>query len=235
MRSTKNLKILLLALLIGGIVSCVRTGELREETKAIQLGEAKSVEVELEMGVGELELQGGARELMEGTFTYNVKRWEPKVVYRVIGDRGMLSVNQGKTSGIPIGNLENRWDISLSNDVPLDLEVDFGAGDGELDLRGIILNSLNIDMGVGELTLDLSGERDRNLDVTIDGGIGSGTIYLPENISVRAEIDGGIGSINARRMNKRGNIYTNDAYGKADIYIDIKIDAGIGSIDLKLK
>lgn len=235
MKSVKNLKILLMALLVGGIVACVRTGELREETQTIQLGEAKSVDMELEMGMGEMEIQGGARQLMEGNFTFNVKRWEPKVVYRVIGDRGMLSVNQGKTSGIPIGDLENRWDISLSNDVPLDLEIDFGAGDGKLDLRGIILNSLEIDMGVGELTLELSGERDRDLDVTIDGGIGSGTIYLPEDISVRVEIDGGIGSVNAAWMNKEGNVYTNDAYGKTAISIDIKIDAGIGSIDLKSK
>ncbi len=235
MRHTRILRILLVALLIGGIGACVRVGELEEETQTVQLGEAETVDVELKIGTGELRLQGGASQLMEGYFLYNVDRWRPEVDYHVFGKRGTLKVRQTKTSGMPIGNAKNKWEISLNNDVPIDLEVDFGVGEGKLDFRGIKLRSLNIDMGVGELTVDLTGERSVSLDVIIDGGVGSGTLYLPEEIGVRVKVDGGLGSIDAIGMNKDGHVFTNDAYGKTDVSMNIEIDAGIGSLDLILK
>lgn len=235
MRYIEILKILLFTLLIGSIGSCVNVGELKEETRTIPLGKAEFVEAKLDIGTGELRVQGGARELMEGTFSYNVDRWKPAIDYHVLGGRGILEIEQGESSGMPVGKAENKWDIYLSNDVPIELEVNFGAGEGKLDLRDLMLDSLDVDMGVGDLTLDLSGEHKRNLDVTIDGGIGSGTLYLPEGVGVRVQVDGGIGSVNARSLNKEGNFYTNDAFGKTDVSIDINIDAGIGSLDLRLK
>jgi predicted membrane protein len=90
-------------------------------------------------------------------------------------------------------------------------------------------------MGVGELKLDLSGERKQNLEVKIDGGIGHGTIYLPETIGVRVKVEGGIGSVDSHSLAKTGDYYTNEAYGKTDVTLDIQVEAGIGSIDLRLK
>ncbi|MEE9389730.1 MAG: LiaF domain-containing protein, partial [Candidatus Aminicenantaceae bacterium] len=104
-----------------------------------------------------------------------------------------------------------------------------------LDLRGLILNSLDIDMGVGELTVDLSGEQKQSFDVSVDGGVGSATIYLPIDVGVRVEVDGGIGSVNAKSMIKDRGVYINDAYGKTEVTIDVEVDAGIGSIDLILR
>ena len=62
----------IMVLLIMGLLGCVRVGQLREETRSVELEEAESVEVEIRMGSGDLKLQGGARELMEGLFSYNV-------------------------------------------------------------------------------------------------------------------------------------------------------------------
>lgn len=227
--------ICLIVLLVGAISACVEVGELEEDYHSIDLGRARSVEVRLKMSAGELILQGGARKLMEGYFEYNVDRWKPDVEYTVSGRQGRLTVEQGSRSGIPLGDSKNKWDISLNEDVPIDLMIDFGAGEGDLDLTGIDIRDLDIDMGVGELTIDLTGRRFEDMKVTIDGGIGSATLYLPEEIGVRVHVDGGIGSVDARGMRKRNHTYTNDAYGDTGVTIDIEIDAGIGSIDLRLK
>jgi hypothetical protein len=235
MRFSQIPKILLLIFLIGGISACVAVGDLVEETETVELGEAESVELDLDIGAGELKVQGGAKELMEGYFVYNIERWKPEILYSVAGNRGKLKVKQGECCGMAIGKTRNKWNISVSNDVPLDIKVDFGAGEGNLDLRGLILNSLEIDMGVGELKVDISGEQKKSLDVSVDGGVGSATIYVPVDVGVRVEVDGGIGSVNARGMIKKRGAYTNDAYGKTDVTIDVDIDAGIGSIDLIMK
>jgi predicted membrane protein len=235
MRFSQIPKILLLIFLIGGISACVAVGDLVEETETVELGEAESVELDLDIGAGELKVQGGAKELMEGYFVYNIERWKPEILYSVAGNRGKLKVKQGECCGMTIGKKRNKWNISVSNDVPLDIKVDFGAGEGNLDLRGLILNSLEIDMGVGELQVDISGEQKKSLDVSVDGGVGSATIYLPVDVGVRVEVDGGIGSVNARDMIKKRGVYTNDAYGKTEVTIDVDVDAGIGSIDLIMR
>jgi hypothetical protein len=235
MRFKNTLKILILSLTIISLGACVGVGDLTEDTQTVQLGEAKSVELSLHMGSGELELRGGARVLMEGSFIYNVERWKPEVNYSVFEKRGTLRIRQGKTRGVPMGNTKNIWDIRLTNDVPLEINIDFGAGKGTIDLRGLILESIDIDMGVGELDVDLSGERKESLRVKIDGGIGSATVYLPEDIGVHVKVDKGIGSVHAGELNKSGNEFTNEAYGKTDVTIKVEIEAGIGSIDLRLK
>ena len=235
MRFNQLPKILLLIFLVGGIGACVAVGELVEETQIVELGEAESVELDLDIGAGTLKVQGGARELMEGYFVYNIESWKPEIRYSVAGNRGILKVKQGECSAMTIGKKRNKWDISVSDDVPLDIKVDFGAGAGNLDLRGLILNSLDIDMGVGELKVDISGEQKQSLDVSVDGGVGSATIYLPLDVGVRVEVDGGIGSVNASGMIKKRGVYINDAYGKTEVTINVNVDAGIGSIDLILK
>jgi len=235
MRFNQLPKILLLTFLVGGIGACIAVGKSTEEVQTVELGEAESVELNLDMGAGTLKVQGGASKLMEGYFVYNIERWKPEIRYSEAGNRGILKVKQGECSAMTIGKRRNKWDISLSNDVAIDINVDFGAGEGNLDLRGLILNSLDIDMGVGELKVDLSGEQKQSFDVSIDGGVGSATIYLPIDVGVRVEVDGGIGSVNARGMIKKRGAYVNDAYEKTEVTIDIEVDAGIGSIDLILR
>lgn len=235
MRFKKIIELFLLALVIAGAGACVVVGELTEESRTVALDKAKTVELKLELGAGVLRVQGGARELMEGYFMYNIEKWKPEIEYSITGSRGILSVQQGRCSGIPVGKKRNEWEISLNSNVPMDIEVNFGAGKGVLDLRGLMLESVDIDMGVGDLTVDLSGQRDRNMDVVIDGGVGSATIYLPDDVGVRVSVDKGIGSVSARDLIKKGDVFINEVYEKADIVIDVDIDAGIGSIDLKVK
>jgi hypothetical protein len=215
--------------------ACVRVGDYQEETRTFPLEDYAEAEVFLDMGTGELRVQAGTRELFEGIFSFNVEDWRPEFEHETRGDTAQLRVRQGDVKGIPMGKSKNRWDIYLNERIPFDLNVDFGAGEGRLDLRGLILNSLEIDMGVGDLTVDLSGKLERDLHVLIDGGVGSATVYLPEDIGVKVYIDKGIGSVDARGFTKRGDVYTNAVYDDSDITLSVDIDTGIGSIDLKLK
>lgn len=219
------------ALILAG---CEDIGDLATESKTIDAAGAETVEVNVKMGAGELRIAGGAQALMEADFTYRARRRPPEVDYRVAGSKGFLSVRNRRGGTVVFGSSKNDWDIRLNSLIPADLRVDLGAGESRLDLAEVDLRSLTVDMGVGELKLDLRGKRDRNLEVTIDGGVGSGTIYLPREVGARVRVDGGIGSVEAREFSKNGHVYTNEAYGKSPVTIDISIDAGIGSIDLRL-
>jgi len=235
MNSKMLLRLSLLALVVAGIVACERAAEPGIKTQKIELGDADSVEAEINMGAGELNLEGGGAALIEGTFRYNVERWAPEVNYQVSNRKGRLFIHQRKRHGLHFGRSKNTWDIRLNNHIPMDMKINLGEGRSNLNLRGFSLKHLDIDMGVGELDLDLSGERREVLAVKIDGGVGHGTIYLPENTGVRASIEGGIGSVHASGFHKDGHVYTNDAFGKTEVSIDLRIEAGIGSIELRVR
>src|ERR671910_2313838 len=76
-----------------------QVGEMQRESQSIQAENAQSVRANLRMGAGELNLTGGADQLMEADFAYNVPDWKPKVNYEVSGDTGELTVRQGNGGG----------------------------------------------------------------------------------------------------------------------------------------
>src|SRR5210317_68252 len=81
---TKNAKgialmaVVVVLLSVGGCGSGVRVGELQTESQTVELGGATSVRIEIDMGAGELDVTGGAAELLEAGFTYNVAEMKPE-------------------------------------------------------------------------------------------------------------------------------------------------------------
>ena len=91
---------------------------------------------------------------------------------------------------------EGRWEITLSPDVPLDLNVDIGSGSTELDLAGLRLNAVNIDGGSGSLRLALpAGDAESTYTVDLNGGSGASVVSVAGDANGRLEYDGGSGSL----------------------------------------
>src|SRR5829696_3213041 len=133
-------------------------GKMQSESKSVDLKNAQTARAQLEMGAGELHITGGADQLMEGEFSYNVSEWKPKVSYDVSGDEGELIVKQGSSEGASLGGkARNEWDISFNDEVPTDLVVQMGAGESNLDLDSLALKGLDLQMGAGKTTVDLTG------------------------------------------------------------------------------
>jgi hypothetical protein len=217
--------------------SCGRQGigEMERESQSIDLENAQLVRAELRMGAGELNVTGGADALMEADFAYNVADWEPEIDYNVSGETGELIVEQGSGADIPLGGEpRNEWDLRFNDDVPIDLNVQMGAGESDLDLDSLTLTGLDLQMGAGETTVDLTGSYDRDIAATIEGGVGEATVQLPSEIGVRVNAEGGLGQINAEGLQREGNAYVNDAYGDSDVTLDVDVRGGVGQINLEV-
>jgi len=209
-------------------------GETRTESKTVQLGGAKSVRVDLKMGAGELKVAGGASDLLNADFTYNVPRWKPEVQYDASGDIGQLTVQQPPNSNGHGGKTRYEWDLHFSNEVPMEMTVDQGAGSANLDLAGLELSKLKVNIGAGETTINLSGKWKNDLAASIHGGVGQANLKLPRDVGVRVVAHGGLGAINASGFSKDGDAYVNDAYGKSPVTLRIEVEAGVGEINLEM-
>jgi len=206
-------------------------GPEKTEMRSIDLDTSELARVQFKMGAGELSVRGGSPKLMDGEFTYARPMLRPEIRYDPSGFRGNLVI--AEPSGIHhANNGKYLWDVKLNDEKPLDLEVDFGAGEGRLDLGSLNLRSVQIQMGVGSLRLDLRGHPHTDYSVHVHGGIGEATVYLPDGVGVIADAQGGIGGINARGLTKRDGRYTNQAYGHSKTTIRLDIRGGIGAINL---
>src|SRR5215217_7513363 len=212
-----------------------QVGKMQRESKSVDPKNAQSARAQLKMGAGELYLTGGADQLMEGEFSYNVADWKPKVNYDVSGDTGELMVKQGSAEGAGLsGDARNEWNISLNDEVPTDLVVQMGAGESDLDLDSLTLTGVDLQMGAGKTTVDLTGDYAQSFDASIQGGVGEATVLLPSDVGVKAKAEGGLGKINAEGLKRVGNSYVNDAYGESDVNLSVEVQGGIGQINLKV-
>ena len=218
-------------LLMGaGCVIVTNPGTVEHDSQTVELKGAENVRVEIQMGAGELKMRGGAAPLMDADFRYRSSHGKPEVTYNVSGSRGTLVVRQPRHHSIG-GNDKNQWDLRLNEDVPMDISVKMGAGQGRLDLGSVVLHDLDVEMGAGELKLDLTGHPRKDVDVRVRGGVGDATLRLPKRARLEVEAHGGLGEITASGLTKRGDRWVNepaDAQGS----MRVEVSGGIGGIHL---
>jgi hypothetical protein len=214
----------------------VEVGELRTETRSVEVEGADSVRANVRIAVGELDVGGAAGDrLMDADFAYNVAAWQPRVDYEVVGDSGELTVQQqGLNEGIPTADVRNEWDLRLDEAVPVDLAVQMGGGVGNLDLDSLALRGLNLDVGAGSTRVDLSGDWAQDVSAVVRGGAGEVTMLLPSRMGVRVNAGTRLGRINTEGLRRDGEAYVNDAYGDADANLDVDITGGAGQINLQV-
>ena len=230
---TNRIRIFLVAmgcLLLGacGFEQTV-TGPERNDPIHLDAEGIERANVELDMGAGQMKLHGGAAKMLDGEFTYNVDAWKPIVSHSKNGAHATVTIKQPENvrGG---GNKHNVWDLELNDHVLTDLAINFGAGQAQLDLGSLLLRSLAVHMGVGQVQLDLRGEPKHDYDVKIEGGIGQATVHLPQGVGIWAEAHGGIGSVTITGLEKHGDHWENDLYGKAKVTVKLQVNGGIGEI-----
>ena len=168
----------------------------------------------------------GREELFEGDFDFNVPVLEARD--RVCGGRHHrhAKVSQGSTSG----NYENSWRLSLDETTPVDLHLTLGAGDAELVLGRVNLQSLAVRLGAGDLVLDLRGTPATSYKVTVQAGAGDTTIRLPAGVGISASTSGLIGDSNVSGLEKRDGRWINPRAEASPVTIDLQVQHAIGDL-----
>jgi hypothetical protein len=229
------MKTVLLAVAAIVLSGCVGNfehgGSVQHETQSIDLDKSEMARVEIKLGAGELQVDGGSPKLMEADFEYNIASWKPIVRYDASSFRSQLYIEQ--PGGVHGGShVDYKWNLRFNDKLPLDVAMDLGAGEARMNLGSMNLRSVQVNVGVGEVTLDLRGNPTRDYSATVNGGIGHARIYLPSDTGVIANAQGGIGDVNVRGLEKRGGQWINPAHENAPVTIHLDVKGGIGQIEI---
>ena len=222
-----------LLLLVG--CSPFNIEEDQEQSIVVKKDKAKELDVELNLGIGEVIVQKGTKEWIEGNAIYNVKKLKPIVDYDVHRKKGKVVIAHKDQKGFKISKMKNEWDLKLTDEIPLKLSIETGAAMANLNLQGLKLIDLDIETGIGDLTVDLRGDWEKSFETNIETGIGQTTVYLPSDVGVKITIEKGIGSSNVVGFISQGDgVYVNEAFDNADVVLTVNTEMGVGDVSFKL-
>jgi hypothetical protein len=229
---------LTLILLAGCGPALIRVDEpVTRDTQLVPLENVKAVDARLQMGAGELNVEGGAASAMDGTFEFRPRSWQPQVHFEIESTTAVVTVSQAHATDMLPGSLQNKWDVRFNNALPLRLTVESGVGKSTLTLGELPLVRLNVMGGVGDTTIDLGRKASRDVSVQITGGVGKITLLVPREAGVRVwGYQDGVGKFDAAGFVRKAdeNALFNDAYGKPGVkQYDISVQRGVGDVTIE--
>lgn len=249
-RRSPMLSLLLIVVALGlGIAFVYSNGGFRDagnvELSALNvpLGGAKKANVQIEMGAGELNIDSGdtsQSQLATGELGYFANYGIPRQSVNTEGDTVRLTISQrdGNTNIWPFFGPHKddlRWDVHLNRDILMNLGINGGAGNGDLDLEKLKVTDLNFDGGVGNFTLTLPASGATTAD--IDGGVGNLDLVVPEGVAARLKVNTGIGNVDVDSdFTKQGDdTYLLNWASDAKNRLDLSLNAGIGNVSVQSK
>lgn len=215
--------IVLVLMFIGPSIGLAGNATINESTYDVPLADTQTAAINLELSIGEttISVLNDSPDLFRadvahlGNLEFTTEGSSNKVITLAQADE--INFNFPFASFFP-GNdgPQLHWDIGLSPDVPLDLDINGGVGTADLNLSGLNLTGLDVDTGVGkfDLTLPTTAE---SYSATIHTGVGQMTITVPET-AVTLDIESGVGQV--------------DVDVPAGAAVRLEGDTGIGQINV---
>jgi len=232
--SSREIAVILLLVIFGIALSFSSTSRRVHYVQTVERQGSEPVRVHIRMPAGDMKLSGGSSKLLEADFNYAESDGKPTISYQASTLGGQLEINQ-EGRKFNFGRRENTWNLRLGNDIPMELNIEMGAGQSQVNVGDLALSRLDMKIGAGQIIADLTGDWKKDLEADIRGGVGNALILLPDDVGVRVHARGGIGSIKAGSLKRDGEEYSNDLYGKSPINLRLDVSGGVGSIELRPK
>lgn len=203
----------------------------------ISLDGAQLGEMKVTLGAGKLHLLGGAPPgaFMEATVFSKSPVWQPGFSQSLNASKlhvAMIDKGHKAKEWFAVDS-PNRWEIRMTDAVPLHLDVDVGAGDSRLDLGALNLSTFAVKNGAGDARIDLAGYHGGRFDADIENGVGDLTLRVPKNSNTRIEVQTGVGDIVDSGLIRENGWFTTPGYSPSRPVNTIRITQGIGSISLE--
>jgi len=202
------------------------------------LNDLTSAQVKLTLGAGNVTLDAlpGGKALLAGKVQYPAGS-PVRQSFEVRGGRGLISLKAGEEAewfSTWLGGQRMEWDLGLTPSIPLELEVQAGVGETELDLRELQVRSFTLDAGVGRVSVTFPA-RVEETTATVEAGVGNITLVIPEGVAARISVDTGIGPvhIDQERFPRSDDVYLSPDFEEAQHRLWLSIDGGVGEITVR--
>jgi hypothetical protein len=209
------------AMIVGP--SMLEGQEWRTVTMSRQLEDNDPVRVFVEYGAGQFNVRSVDEDLLyRMNLRYDEERFEPIADYS--GDRLQLGVESIRRRINVNRRQSGSLELELARGVPMDLDLEFGAVQADIDLGGLALTDLELSTGASESVIDISEPNPIEMgSATFEVGAAEFTLRNLGNLNTeRIEVDAGVGSL------------TIGLDGRWQRNARLSIDMGLGALELRI-
>ena len=188
----------------------------------------EELQVDLGYGAGELTLRRGSPgALYRVAFRYDEDATAPVVEY----ERGLLRVALPRSADRRRARMEfgdraseRSLELELAPNLPLDLELSFGAGRAEVDLTGLAVRSLELNTGASESVLRIDEANPERME------------SASFNVGVADFRIRGVGNLNAEEVVVKAGLgsVTLDLDGEWPADARLKLEMGLGALRIRV-
>jgi hypothetical protein len=190
----------------------------------------KSALIKVQTGVGRLTIDGGSKRLVSGTFRSSFLRLDTQSEVK----SGVQQVTLKTVGSLRrFGRRTNELEFSINSFIPVQLVVESGAIDMDIDLSKVNAELVDIDTGASRLNLVMGNEATYS-KVNIGAGASSINIDLPGTVGARVVIDSGLSSkdlVGFKKVNSK--TYETENYNTALKKVEINLDVGVSSVTIE--
>jgi hypothetical protein len=230
------------------------SGETRTVNRSVPREGAQRTDLRLHLGAGVLTVQGGAAGLVDAEFITNMPDLDPDFVYRVTDGVGEVSITQPTDIlPIPAARMRYEWHVRCADGIPVDVDLECGAGTVDADLATVPVRQLrahtgagqhhvvilasslerfDLRTGAGRFDLDIRGTPGALARGTIHNAVGALQLRIPRSTPTHVRLDKAIGGINVCGFMQNGHDFTNYPSGTSPA-LQIDVHVGVGEVTLE--
>lgn len=198
-------------------------GRMKHETRLIDAEGAERLVLNLDFGAGELLLTSeDIEEAARLELDYDSRNVDVEIDYHTRNSVGYLDLESERRRSTHFDTEDNQWEIVLSNNRPVTLDMDLGACEADMEFGGVPLERITLDIGAASGVITFSKPNPIRLkEFEIDAGACSIEMNYIGNANFDLmEFSGGVGAF---ELDFRGEY-------NGESVVDIEI--GLGSADL---
>ncbi|MEN6316780.1 MAG: hypothetical protein ABFD25_21290 [Clostridiaceae bacterium] len=190
--------------------------------------ETERGELKLEFGATQLNLDADTTNLLDAKISEELVRHS-----EVQKDGNRITSIRFWMKGYTISNFNHtetlRNDFHLNRDVIWKLTLDTGAIEGNLDMKDLKVEELDINTGASKLQLDMGS---CNTSLKLDAGATKIAITLPKDTGIRVRLDGALNDTNFDEpgWEKKGDWRYSPGYDTKSFKIEADVDMGVGKL-----
>ncbi|GAI82961.1 unnamed protein product [marine sediment metagenome] len=127
-----------------------------------------------------------------------------------------------------------RWEVSLTRNIPLAINIKSAASDMNLDFSKLKVTELRLDVDVGNYKVTMPSSAGTT-HAYIEADVANIEVTIPDKVAARIQVDADLSAtdIDKRRFPQQGDYYVSPDFDSAQNRIELEIDSDVGRVQVR--
>ena len=201
------------------------------------LGGLERARVEINFDGGSLyvgSLTYGSSELVDVEAEVSVKGGGIGADFHKQNSEGTLHLSTEGVGRVFWGGPWIDWDVNLTGDIPLEIDIQSAASNLSLDLDKLRVTAFSLSINAGNCKVTAPSSAGTTY-MNIDANVANVEVIIPTGVAARVQPDTNLTDfgVDESRFHRDGDYYVSDDFGSNENRIELKIKCNVGRVHVK--